>query len=139
MLPEARGNCCFGYVNCMARHTLDVLAGFHAQVEHYTLQQLRSDEWPESQRVMTVQQALAAAVPHAEQLIIDVKADAADKVRRMCAATVDSCITLVLSAAINQLHAFPARATKSNRGKALSSAATVVHLMSHAQHWFVEY
>uniref|UniRef100_A0A383VZL3 glycerophosphodiester phosphodiesterase n=1 Tax=Tetradesmus obliquus TaxID=3088 RepID=A0A383VZL3_TETOB len=54
-----------------------------AKVEHYTLQQLQSDEWPESQRVMTVQQALAAAVPHAEQLIIDVKADAADKVLRL--------------------------------------------------------
>jgi hypothetical protein len=31
--------------------------------------------------VLTVQQALAAAAPHAEQVILDVKADATDKVR----------------------------------------------------------
>jgi hypothetical protein len=52
------------------------------QVAQYSLQELQSHEWPEGHRVLTVQQALAAAVPHAEQVILDVKADATDKVRR---------------------------------------------------------
>jgi hypothetical protein len=50
------------------------------QVGQYSLQALQSYDWPHGQRVLTVQQALAATVPHAEQVIVDLKADAADKV-----------------------------------------------------------
>jgi hypothetical protein len=44
------------------------------------LQELQSHEWPQGHHVLTVQQALAASIPHAEQVILDVKADATDKV-----------------------------------------------------------
>lgn len=52
-----------------------------SKVGQYSLQELQSHDWPQGHRVLTVQQALAAAVPHAEQVIIDAKAAAVDEVR----------------------------------------------------------
>ncbi|KAF6254724.1 PLC-like phosphodiesterase [Scenedesmus sp. NREL 46B-D3] len=54
-----------------------------ARVGQYSLQELQSHDWPQGHRVLTVQQALAAAVPHAEQVIIDAKAAAVDEVLQL--------------------------------------------------------